>query len=91
LNISGPLEIVLLTTTIAMALTVSHQVFVLPEHVPPHNPTWHDPTQKSAIVMTFDEDFNNLSTGIGNEGNHIPDIHMPHIGQEGDNVHMPPR
>jgi hypothetical protein len=26
------------------------------------------------IIMTFDEDFNNLSTGIGNEGNHIPFI-----------------
>ncbi|MGV0991359.1 MAG: alkaline phosphatase family protein [Mycobacterium sp.] len=32
---------------------------------------WNDPTQKSALVVTFDEDNNNLSLGFGNEGNHI--------------------
>jgi hypothetical protein len=39
--------------------------------------TWQDPTQKSAIVVTFDEDYNNLSLGNGNQGNHIVTIVIP--------------
>lgn len=34
-------------------------------------------TQRSAIFITWDEDFNNLSLTIGNEGNHIPMIVIP--------------
>jgi hypothetical protein len=33
--------------------------------------TWNDPDQKSAIFLTFDEDYNNISLGNGNEGNHV--------------------
>ncbi len=39
--------------------------------------TWNDPTQKSAIIITFDEDSNNLSLGLGNEGNNVPMIIIP--------------
>jgi hypothetical protein len=39
--------------------------------------TWNDPTQKSAIFLTFDEDYNNLSLGNGNEGNHIVTVVIP--------------
>ncbi|HEY7052719.1 MAG TPA: alkaline phosphatase family protein [Mycobacterium sp.] len=41
---------------------------------------WNDPTQKSAIVVTFDEDNNNLSLGFGNEGNHIVTVVIPSPG-----------
>ena len=34
-------------------------------------------TQRSAVFITWDEDFNNLSLGIGNEGNHVPMIVIP--------------
>jgi hypothetical protein len=42
--------------------------------------TWQDPLQRSAIVITFDEDYNNLSTGIGNQGNHIVTVVIPSQG-----------
>ena len=45
-----------------------------------NSPTWQDPTQKSAIFITFDEDYNNISTGIGNEGNHIVMVVIPSPG-----------
>ena len=34
-------------------------------------------TQRSAIFITWDEDYNNLYLGNGNEGNHIPMIVIP--------------
>ena len=34
-------------------------------------------TQRSAIFITWDEDYNNLSLGIGNEGDHVPMIVIP--------------
>jgi len=33
--------------------------------------------QRSAIFITWDEDYDNLSLGIGNEGNHVPMIVIP--------------
>jgi hypothetical protein len=42
--------------------------------------TWNDPTEKSAIFLTFDEDYNNISLGIGNEGNHIVTVVIPSPG-----------
>jgi len=39
--------------------------------------TWNDPTQKDAIIVTFDEDNNNLSLGFGNQGNNVPMIVIP--------------
>jgi Phosphoesterase family len=47
-----------------------------------NSPTWQDPTQKSAIFITFDEDYNNLSTGNGNQGNHIVMVVIPSPGAE---------
>jgi hypothetical protein len=44
------------------------------------SPTWNDPTQSSAIFLTFDEDNNNLSLGFGNEGNNVPMIVIPNGG-----------
>ncbi|WP_308124246.1 alkaline phosphatase family protein [Mycolicibacterium xanthum] len=44
------------------------------------SPTWQDPTQRSVIVITFDEDYNNLSLGIGNQGNHITTVVIPSPG-----------
>ncbi len=41
---------------------------------------WQDPTQKSAIFLTFDEDFNNISWGIGNQGNHVVMVVIPSPG-----------
>ena len=41
---------------------------------------WKDPNTKSAIFITFDEDYNNITTGVGNEGNHIVMIVIPSPG-----------
>jgi hypothetical protein len=45
-----------------------------------NSPVWNDPTQRSAIVITFDEDYNNISLGNGNEGNHIVTVVIPSQG-----------
>jgi hypothetical protein len=45
-----------------------------------NSPVWNDPTQKSAIFLTFDEDYNNISLGIGNQGNHIVTVVIPSPG-----------
>ncbi len=42
--------------------------------------TWNDPNTKSAIFITFDEDYNNITTGVGNEGNHVVMIVIPSPG-----------
>ncbi len=42
-----------------------------------NSPTWTDPNEKDAIIITFDEDNNNLSLGFGNEGNNVPMIVIP--------------
>ena len=42
--------------------------------------TWQDPNVKSAIFVTFDEDYNNITTGVGNEGNHIVMVVIPSPG-----------
>jgi hypothetical protein len=44
------------------------------------SPTWTDPTQRDAIITTWDEDYNNLSLGIGNQGNNVPMIVIPNQG-----------
>ena len=41
---------------------------------------WQDPTQRSAIFLTWDEDNNNLSLGIGNQGNRVVTIVIPSPG-----------
>jgi hypothetical protein len=41
---------------------------------------WNDPTQRSAIFLTFDEDYNNISWGIGNQGNHVVMVVIPSQG-----------
>ncbi|GJF13187.1 hypothetical protein NGTWS0302_03670 [Mycolicibacterium cyprinidarum] len=38
---------------------------------------WQDPAETSALVITFDEDNNNLSLGFGNEGNHVVTVVIP--------------
>ena len=38
------------------------------------------PDSKDAIIITWDEDYNNLSLGIGNEGNNVPMIVIPNQG-----------
>jgi hypothetical protein len=42
-----------------------------------NSPTWTDPSAKDAIIITWDEDNNNLSLGFGNEGNNVPMIVIP--------------
>ena len=45
-----------------------------------NSPVWQDPTQRSAIFITWDEDYNNLSLGIDNQGNHVSMIVIPSPG-----------
>jgi hypothetical protein len=40
------------------------------------SPTWNS-SQSDVIYITMDEDFNNLSLGFGNEGNHVVMIAIP--------------
>ena len=54
-----------------------------------NSPTWQHPSQKSAIFVTFDEDYNNITTGVGNEGNHIVMIVIPSPGALYDRVTNP--
>ena len=86
-NMEGPLEgfgIVLW----ALSQLTNHQYNVaagdkwLQDTVPIilNSPVWQDPTQKSAIFLTFDEDYNNISLGIGNQGNHIIMVVIPSPG-----------
>ena len=45
------------------------------------SPTWNDPTQRDVIIIiTTDEDYNNFSIGIGNQGNNVPMIVVPNQG-----------
>ena len=49
---------------------------------------WADPAKKSALVVTFDEDNDNLSLGFGDQGNHIVTVVIPSpgaVGLPGDN------
>jgi len=41
---------------------------------------WKDPSRKSALVVTFDEDNNNTSLGFGNEGNRVVFVVIPSPG-----------
>jgi hypothetical protein len=41
---------------------------------------WKDPTRKSALVVTFDEDNNNTSLGFGNQGNRVVFVVIPSQG-----------
>jgi hypothetical protein len=36
-----------------------------------------DSSEKTAVFLTFDEDYNNISWGIGNEGNHVVMVVIP--------------
>ena len=47
-----------------------------------NSPTWNADGEKDAIIITFDEDNNNLSLGFGNEGNNVPMIIIPNGGAE---------
>lgn len=38
---------------------------------------WNDANEASVIVVTFDEDNNNLDLGFGNEGNHVVTVVIP--------------
>jgi hypothetical protein len=50
------------------------------------SPVWQDDKQRSAIFVTFDEDYNNLSLGNGNQGNHVPMIVIPSQGAVDDGM-----
>ena len=88
-NMEGPLDFPFgLLNFVIGFLDPRHQYNVkagdewLSEHVPVimNSNTWQDPTRRSAIFITFDEDFNNLSTGVGNEGNRIVMVVIPSPG-----------
>lgn len=43
-----------------------------------NSPAWK--AQRSALVITWDEDFSNTSLGAGNEGNHVVTVVIPSAG-----------
>ncbi len=86
-NMEGPLEGVGLLLWTVSQLT-NHQYNVaagdqwLQDTVPMimNSPVWQDPTQRNVIFLTFDEDYNNISLGNGNQGNHIVMVVIPSPG-----------
>ncbi len=54
----------------------------LSENVPVvlNSAVWNDPTRKSALIVTFDEDNNNTSLNFGNEGNRVVFVVIPSQG-----------
>ena len=86
-NMEGPTEGVGLLLWTVSQLT-NHQYNVaagdqwLQDTVPMimNSPVWQDPTQRNAIFLTFDEDYNNISLGNGNQGNHIVMVVIPSPG-----------
>jgi hypothetical protein len=87
-NMEGPLSFPFGLLQFALTQVTNHQYNVkagdafLQQEIPTimNSPVWQDPTQKSAIFITFDEDNNNLSLGFGNEGNNVPMIVIPSPG-----------
>ena len=87
-NMEGPTDTLVGIFQWALSQLTDHQYNVkagdqwLQQTIPTilNSPVWQDPTQKSAIFITFDEDYNNLSLGIGNQGNRIPMIVIPSQG-----------
>jgi hypothetical protein len=87
-NMEGPTDTLAGIVQWALSQLTTHQYNVkagdewLQGEVPVimNSPVWNDPTQKSAIVVTFDEDNNNISLGIGNQGNHIVTVVIPSPG-----------
>ncbi len=87
-NMEGPISTPVDILRFAFSLLTTHQYNVaagdayLQETVPVilDSAVWQDPTQKSALFLTFDEDYNNISWGIGNQGNHIVMVVIPSPG-----------
>ncbi len=77
-NMEGPVNIEFI-----LSLLTNHQYNIkagdqfLAETLPTILNSQAFQTQRSAIFITWDEDYNNLSLGIGNEGNHVPMIVIP--------------
>jgi len=82
-NGEGPIDFPFGILSFALSQLTTHQYNIaaadqfLQQEIPiiMNSPAWQ--TQRCAIFITFDEDYNNLSLGIGNEGNHIPMIVIP--------------
>jgi hypothetical protein len=87
-NMEGPIDSVAGILSYLGALITNHQYNIaagdqfLQGTIPTimNSEVWNDPTQKSVIVITFDEDSNNLSTGLANEGNHVVTVVIPSPG-----------
>jgi len=87
-NMEGPIDSLGGILRFAFSQLTTHQYNVkagdlyLRETVPVilDSAVWNDASQKSAIFLTFDEDYNNLSWGIGNQGNHIVMVVIPSPG-----------
>jgi len=87
-NMEGPTDTLLGVIQWAVSQLTTHQYNVragdewLQDTLPDimNSPVWNDHTQKSAIFLTFDEDYNNISLGIGNQGNHIVTVVIPSPG-----------
>jgi hypothetical protein len=82
-NGEGPIDFPFGILSFALSQLTTHQYNIaaadqfLQQEIPiiMNSPAWQ--TQRCAIFITFDEDYNNLSLGIGNEGNHVAMIVIP--------------
>jgi hypothetical protein len=77
-NMEGPIDLPFGAIAWALSQLTDHQYNVkagdafLQATIPiiMNSPTWQ--AERCAIFITFDEDYNNLSLGNGNQGNHVP-------------------
>ncbi|MDR3662841.1 MAG: alkaline phosphatase family protein [Mycobacterium sp.] len=87
-NMEGPIDSLQGVLSYVGGLLTNHQYNVaagdqfLQSTIPTilNSAVWNDPTQKSAIFVTWDEDTDNLSLGFGNGGNHVVTIAIPSPG-----------
>ncbi len=87
-NMEGPIDTVdgIVRFALSQLTTQQYNVAAGDEFLQSTIPTiynsavWNDPTQSSAIFLTFDEDNNNISWGLGNEGNHVVMVVIPSPG-----------
>lgn len=83
-NMEGPISTLPGLAHFALSQLTTHQYnvkagdqFIQEQMTTIFNSDLWKSNESTAVVLTFDEDYNNISFGIGNEGNHIVTVVIP--------------
>ncbi|WP_264005107.1 alkaline phosphatase family protein [Mycolicibacterium sphagni] len=83
-NMEGPIDSVSGLAHFALSQLTTHQYnvaagdqFIQQQMTTIFNSALWSSNQSTAVFLTFDEDYNNISFGIGNEGNHVVMVVIP--------------